>query len=113
MRPSGDQLGQAGAGDVLHHEIRNALGRITGGIEPDDVVVVDPGGGADLLDKSPPGAFIVVADEQNLERNDPSGGPVNGPVNRAHAAAADLGFDVIGAQTADRTGRARWVEDID
>src|SRR5208283_6040565 len=108
--PAGDQLGQARPGDVFHNEIRNAVGWVAGGIEPNNMVVIDAGGRADLLDESPASASVVVPDEQNLDSNDPSGGPVASAIDRSHAASANLGFDVIGTETSDCARDARGIQ---
>src|SRR5262249_39320683 len=90
QRAAGGEPGQRGALDVLHAEVRLAVA-LADVVDRQDVWVVEPGRRAGL---GPEAAYLLLrgqaAAQHDLQGDDPLEAGVAGPVDDAHAAAAQL-----------------------
>ena len=95
LRPAVDELGEAAPGDEFQGEVRQAV-VVAVLVDLDDPRVLDPGDGAGL--DVEPGDLVVrgVGPGQDHLQGDQAIEPdVPGLVDDAHAAAADLGEDLV------------------
>ena len=97
-----EPLLQRCAGDVLHHQVGHGAG-VLDGVDGDDVVVADGGGGPGLADEPLAGGGADASQRgQHLDGDDAVQLVVEGPQHDAHAAAADDFQDLVMAQPAQR-----------
>ncbi len=95
LRPAVDELREAAPGDEFQGEVRQAV-EIAVLVDLDDTRVLDPGDGA-RLDVEPGDLVVrgVGPGQDHLEGDEAIEPDVPGLVNDAHAAAADLGEDLV------------------
>jgi hypothetical protein len=98
--PLADEGLEGRPGDVLHHQVGQAVGGIDDGVDGDDVVVAEAGGEPGLADQAGAGVGAVVLGPQHLDGDGALERLIDGAVDDAHAAAADLRLQVIGPQRA-------------
>ena len=112
QRPAAADQGFEGlAVDELHDQVGHR-GVVADGVDGDDVVVADGGGGAGLADEAPTGgAGGGQRCRQHLDGDDAQELGVAGTQNDAHAAAADDFEDLVMIQSAERAGLGRWGEE--
>ncbi len=104
---AGDFLGQARALDEAHAEVVLVL-VLADLVDRYDPRVIEPGGGLGLQVK-PPDVHLVgeLARQDHLERHRAIQADLAGAVDDAHAAAGDLGEQLVVAEVADLARRLR------
>ena len=106
-----DSQGKTRSGNVLHGKIKNEVGRVGGRVDPDEIIVFDPGGGADLAGKALPHPFVVHVVAKHLQCDNATERSVSCAVNDPHPPAADLGFNVVRTERAEIARPLRRVKE--